>query len=69
MVHLFFATLCCSVFFFASPKKKKKKRAPGLNTAQSREAAMVNICTTVASTLVILLLGLNILLLIKRIYF
>ena len=39
-----------------------------MNTAQSREAAMANICTTVASTLVILLLGLNILLMIKRIY-
>jgi len=35
--------------------KKKQKRAPGLITAQSREAAIFNFCTTVNSTLVILL--------------
>jgi hypothetical protein len=34
-------------------QKSNKKGAPGLNTAQSREAAMFNFCTTVTSALVL----------------
>jgi len=49
-----------SLLFYCSfllLQKRTKKRAPKSNTARFREAAMFDSCTTVASALVILLLG------------
>jgi hypothetical protein len=44
-------------FTFLLLQKSNKKRAPKSNTARFREAALFGVCTTVASALVILLLG------------
>ena len=49
--------LVFSLLLFCFSKKSNKKGAPKSNTARFREAALFSRCTTVACTLIILLLG------------